>query len=64
MTEIRCRVEVRNDATRESPGRLTGTLLTYGERAADRPRYSRPARWSGPTAALCSVDSINAPTPS
>ena len=32
-------IEVRfvQDDTRESPGRLTGTLLTYGERARDRP---------------------------
>ena len=32
-TEIRCEVELREDDTRQSPGRLTGTLLTYGERA-------------------------------
>ena len=37
MTEIRCKVELREDATLASPGRLTGTLLTYGERASDRP---------------------------
>ena len=36
MDEIRCRIEVREDDTRRSPGRLTGVLLTYGERAADR----------------------------
>ena len=36
MDEIRCRVEIREDDTRQSPGRLTGVLLTYGERAADR----------------------------
>ena len=32
-------VEVRfeQDETRASPGRLVGTLLTYGERAGDRP---------------------------
>ena len=36
-TEIRCKVELREDDTRQSPGRLTGTLLTYGERACDRP---------------------------
>ena len=35
-TEIRCKVELREDDTRQSPGRLTGTLLTYGERASDR----------------------------
>ena len=34
--EIRCSVEVREDETRQSPGRLAGTLLTYGERASDR----------------------------
>ena len=31
--EIRCRVEVRADDDRLSPGRLVGTLLTYGELA-------------------------------
>ena len=36
-TEIRCKVELREDATLASPGRLTGVLLTYGERASDRP---------------------------
>ena len=36
-TELRCKVELREDATRESPGRMVGTLLTYGERASDRP---------------------------
>lgn len=32
-------IEVRwaEDETRASPGRLVGTLLTYGERAGDRP---------------------------
>ena len=29
--EIRCAVEFREDDTRQSPGRLFGTLLTYGE---------------------------------
>ena len=37
MNEIRCKLEIREDATLASPGRLTGTLLTYGERASDRP---------------------------
>ena len=32
--EIRCRVEIRADDSRQSPGRLTGTLMKYGERAA------------------------------
>ena len=42
-------VEVRyvEDDTRQSPGRLTGTLLTYGEVARDRPeRFMRGAlKW-------------------
>ena len=35
-TEIRCSIELRADDSLASPGRLTGTLLTYGERASDR----------------------------
>ena len=35
------------DDTRQSPGRLAGTLLTYGERARDRPELWLPgsATW-------------------
>ena len=43
-TEIRCKVELREDDTRQSPGRLTGTLLTYGERASDRAELFERAR--------------------
>ena len=51
-TEIRCKVELREDDTLASPGRLTGTLLTYGERASDRPELfergkHRPGRNHG-----------------
>ena len=37
MDEIRCSIEIRADDSRESPGRITGTLITYGQRASDRP---------------------------
>ena len=37
MSEIRCSIECREDATRRGPGRLVGRILTYGERALDRP---------------------------
>ena len=37
MTELRCAVELRADDSRQSPGRIVGTLLTYGQRASDRP---------------------------
>lgn len=37
MREIRCSIEFRDDDSRQSPGRIVGTLLTYGQRASDRP---------------------------
>ena len=39
MREIRFAVEVR--AERDSPGRLTGILMIYGEQASDRPEVFR-----------------------
>ena len=38
-SEIRFAIEVR--AERDSPGRLTGTLMRYGERASDRAEVFR-----------------------
>ena len=35
--ELRCAIELRQDDSRQSPGRIVGTLLTYGQRASDRP---------------------------
>ena len=35
--EIRCAIEYRADETRQSPGRIVGTLIEYGKRASDRP---------------------------
>ena len=38
--EIRCKVELRADGaddTRQSPGRIVGTLIEYETRASDRP---------------------------
>lgn len=34
--EIRCAIECREDDTRQGPGRLVGTVLTYGQCAKDR----------------------------
>ena len=36
MTELRCSIELRADETRQSPGRIVGTLVTYGQRPKDR----------------------------
>ena len=37
MRELRCAIEWRADDSRQSPGRITGTLIEYGKRASDRP---------------------------
>ena len=37
MSELRCKIELRADDSRTSPGRIVGTLITYGKRATDRP---------------------------
>ena len=37
MTEIRCAVELRADASRLTPGRLYGVLMAEGTPAGDRP---------------------------
>ena len=34
--EIRCAVELRADESRQSPGKLSGVLVTYGQPASDR----------------------------
>ena len=46
--EIRCSIEVREDESRLSPGRIVGTLVTYGERASDRPEMFLPDSLSWP----------------
>ena len=48
MNEIRCRIELRADETRQSPGRIVGELLTYGARALDRPETFAPDALSWP----------------
>ena len=34
--EIRMSIEIRQDDSRQSPGRIVGTMLTYGRKARDR----------------------------
>ena len=47
--EIRCSIEIREDESMASPGRLTGVLLTYGERAGDRPETFEAGALEWPT---------------
>ena len=42
MDLITCEIRFAEDETRQTPGRLVGTLLTYGERASDRPEVFDP----------------------
>ena len=48
MDEIRCSIEFREDESRLSPGRIVGTLVTYGERASDRPEMFLPGSLEWP----------------
>ena len=46
MDNLVCELRFSEDLTRESPGRLTGTVLTYLESAHDRPEvFERGALW-------------------
>ena len=47
MSNLLCEVRYAEDETRQSPGRLVGTLLTYEVRANDRPELFRRGsiRW-------------------
>ena len=52
MDEIRCKIEVREDESRLSPGRIVGTLITYGERASDRPELFEADSLSWPESGI------------
>ena len=52
MDEIRCSVEIREDDSRQSPGRIFGTLLKYGERASDRPELFEADALTWPDAGI------------
>ena len=46
--EFRCAIELRADESMASPGRLVGTLLTYGQRAGDRAELFEPGALTWP----------------
>ena len=46
--EIRCKVSCEEDRTRSGPGRIVGRILTYGERATDRPELFERGALSWP----------------
>ena len=46
--EFRCSVEFREDETRQSPGRLVGTLMTYNAAARNRREVFEPGALTWP----------------
>ena len=52
MDEIRCALECRADDSRESPGRIFGTLLRYGEQAKDRQEIFEAGSLSWPESGI------------
>ena len=63
MREIRCLVELRADDSRESPGRIVGTLLQYDERAGDRPELFRAGALSWPDGGIVLNEQHNRAAP-
>ena len=54
VNEIRCAIEFREDETRQSPGRIVGSLLTYGKRARDRAEMFKPGALHWPAGGISS----------
>ena len=52
MDEIRCKIELREDENRLGPGRLVGTLMSYGERAKDRAEVFEPGSLTWPESGI------------
>ena len=64
MLETRCfAIEYRADESRESPGLLTGTLLTYGERASDRAEVFLDGALSWPEQGIVITEQHNRQAP-
>lgn len=52
MDEFRCSIELRADDSRQSPGRIVGTLIEYGKRASDRAEVFADGALSWPDAGV------------
>ena len=52
MRTISCAIEHRADESRRGPGRLTGTLIRFGEIASDRRERFAPGSLSWPPAGI------------
>ena len=63
MDELRCTIELRADESRQSPGRIVGTLMTYGQRAKDRPEMFADGALSWPDAGIILNEQHNRTAP-
>ena len=63
MDEIRCSIEYREDETRQSPGRIVGSLITYGTRALDRPEVFAPGALHWPDGGIVLNEQHNRAAP-
>lgn len=62
-SEIRCSIELRQDDSRQSPGRIVGTLITYGKRASDRAEVFAPGALSWPEGGIILNEQHNRQAP-
>lgn len=63
MDELTFEIRQLEDPTRESPGRLVGTLLTYEERAKDRPEIFVKGALTWPEAGIVINEQHNRQAP-
>ena len=63
MDEIRCSIEYREDESRQSPGRIVGSLITYGKRARDRAEVFAPGALHWPDGGIVLNEQHNRQAP-
>ena len=63
MDELRCAIEYRADESRQSPGRIVGTLITYGTRARDRAEVFAPGALHWPDGGIVLNEQHNRQAP-
>ena len=63
MDEFRCAIEFREDETRQSPGRIVGVLMVYGERARDRAEMFAPGALHWPATGIVLNEQHNRQAP-
>ncbi|MCY4396342.1 MAG: HK97 family phage prohead protease [Rhodospirillaceae bacterium] len=63
VLELRCAIEFRADESRQSPGRIVGTLMEYETRAGDRPEMFAAGSLSWPEGGIILNEQHNRQAP-